>query len=62
MVKKTIEEALKDYSKDVERNFFENSEEERKDVLQCFPLESWNKMTVENYALGHEKSEESFCR
>src|SRR5690606_15254621 len=36
--------------------------EERGELLRRFPRDHWPEMTLEEYALGHEDSEDSFCR
>ena len=38
------------------------AEEERSEVLRRFPRDRWPGMTLEEYAIGHDRSEHSFCR
>ena len=38
------------------------AEEERNEVLRRFPRDRWAAMTLEEYAIGHDRSESSFCR
>jgi 5-methylcytosine-specific restriction enzyme B len=38
------------------------AEAERQALVQRFPLDTWPEMPLEEYALGQEKSEDTFCR
>jgi 5-methylcytosine-specific restriction protein B len=58
----SLQEALKAYPKENNIDSVRAAEEERQLVLQRFPLEDWPVMPLENYALGQEKSEDTFCR
>jgi len=57
-----IQEAIKAYPKESDSDFVKAAEEERKAILQRFPLEAWQDMPLENYAVGQEKSDDTFCR
>jgi len=58
----SIQEAIQVNPKDSYSDFVKAAEEERNVILQRFPLESWKDMPLENYAVGQEKSEDTFCR
>lgn len=58
----TIQEAIKTYPKEGYLEFIKAAEEERQAILQRFPLDGWKDMVLDDYALGLENAEGTFCR
>ncbi len=58
---KSLEEALAAWSREADADALRAAEAERADVVARFPRESWPDLAVERYALGTERSAESYC-
>ncbi len=58
----SLEAALASYDRALDKEQVAEGERERKEVTHRFPLEQWPTLPLENYALGQEKSEDTFCR
>ena len=58
----SIQEAIRAYPKENFGDIVQAAEEVRKLILMRFPLEAWPDMPLEDYALGQENSENTFCR
>lgn len=61
-VPRSLNEAITQYDRGADRNKIKKAEEQRAEALQRFPLDHWAEMTLEEYALGQEDSEDTFCR
>lgn len=57
----TLEQAINEYDLTNDGAYLKAAEEERQEVLKRFPLENWPKMSLEEYALGHDAFRDSFC-
>lgn len=60
--RKSLEEALSNYNRALDKEHIEAGKRERAEVLKRFPLTLWPTMSLEQYALGQENSDETFCR
>lgn len=58
----TLIEAIQAFDRDSVGEVVERAEVQRRQILERFPLEHWPQMTLEEYALGQENSEDTFCR
>ncbi len=58
----SLAEAIANYDRQQFAHEVEAAEKERRDLARRFPLDGWPIMTLEQYALGHEGSEDSYCR
>lgn len=57
-----IQEALQQFDPEAHREYFETGDRERAQMLEHFPLERWQTMTLEEYALGQSRSNEDiYC-
>ncbi|PJF43586.1 MAG: hypothetical protein CUN55_08375, partial [Phototrophicales bacterium] len=57
-----IREALRQFDFEAHRQFFEISDQEHSQMLEHFPLERWQTMTLEEYALGlNRPNEDVYC-
>lgn len=57
-----IQEALRQFDPEAHREYFETGDRERAQMLEHFPLERWQTMTLEEYALGQSRSNEDiYC-
>ena len=56
-----INEALTNYDRGKHAAHFAAIEQERKEMLRRFPLESWPEMRLEDYAVGQDDSKSNFC-
>ena len=56
-----LAKALRQWDRDAARAQADEAEEERKRITAEFPLSAWPTMSLERYALGHEKGRDSFC-
>lgn len=52
---------LGSYDRAKRREVVERAEQLRRNTIEKFPLEAWPTMTLEQFALGHERSHDSFC-
>ncbi len=59
---KKLEEAIGQFDRASTRPQLEQAETQRGEILQRFPRDHWPEMTLEEYALGQENSEDTFCR
>jgi len=59
---RSVEEALATYDRSTHEAEVSEAKRVREELLRRFPREHWPQMTLEEYALGHEGAEESFCR
>ena len=50
------------FDRGAHREVLQEAEGQRQEMLRRFPLPHWPEMTIEEYALGHEGSENTFCR
>jgi len=57
----TIEAALASFDRNSIQPYIAEGERERAEIQSRFPVTSWPSMSLEAYALGHEKSKESYC-
>ena len=57
-----IEQAAKQYDRGRVSNRRDQAEKERQALVQRFPIEQWPSLTLEQYALGQDNSEDMFCR
>jgi len=57
----SLKEALKKFNRDEIQKDLKKAEEERRQFLEKFPIESWPQMTLEQYALGQENYKETYC-
>ena len=55
-------QATQDFDRASIREHLERAEASREEILKRFPIAKWPEMTLEEYALGHEESEDAFCR
>ncbi len=60
--RKSIEAAAQEFDRSLVAERAAQAEAERKAVVAHFPLDQWPNLGLQAYALGHEKSEDSFCR
>lgn len=60
--KKSLDEAIKEYDRESARGVLDEAEELRRTIIELFPPDGWKDMTLEEYALGQEDSEDTFCR
>lgn len=58
----TIVTAAQAFDRSVVAERAAKAEAERQSVVKRFPLDQWPNLTLESYALGHDKAEDSFCR
>jgi hypothetical protein len=56
-----IKKALTNYDRAKLAEYVRTAQLEHKAILKLFPLERWQTMKLEDYALGHESSKKSFC-
>ncbi len=61
MSQQSLRAALASFDRSTVRAFLEKAEAQRTEALRRFPLEGWPEMTLEQYAIGHEKGKDSFC-
>jgi 5-methylcytosine-specific restriction enzyme B len=59
---KSFEEALHAFDKNTYSEAIREAGEQREKVVKLFPLDHWSDMTLEEYALGQESSENTYCR
>ena len=59
---RSLEDAIGQYDRESARDKIERAEEDRQQLLERFPRDHWPEMTLEEYALGQENSEDTFCR
>ena len=59
---KTLEQALKEFDRQGAASDVRHAEEQLSELLSRFPLSEWPKMTLQQYALGQQESEDTFCR
>lgn len=57
-----LKEAAKKFDRNSVAERRKKAEAERLEIVKRFPIAKWPEMTVEEYALGHDESENSFCR
>lgn len=58
---KTIQEAIDNFDKDANNEWFQNAEAERQEILKRFPLSEWPTMPLEKFALGLPDSSNTYC-
>lgn len=58
----SLESAAREFDRGLVSERAAKAESERQAVVNRFPLDQWPQMSLDRYALGHEKSEDSFCR
>ena len=61
MSEQPIREALASFDREIVRDHLDKAGEQRIEALSRFPLGAWPEMTLEQYAIGHEKEKDSFC-
>lgn len=54
-------EAVERFDREAAKQWAEEAEAERKGFLERWPVERWPTMSLEEYALGHDRWKESFC-
>jgi hypothetical protein len=59
---KNLEEAIGQLDRASTRPQLEQTETQRGEILQRFPRDHRPEMTLEEYALGQQDSEDTFCR
>lgn len=57
-----IAKAIADYNHAGLAGRVAQAEKQRADILARFPLHAWPSMKLEQYALGQENSEDTYCR
>lgn len=57
----TLEDALKQYDREADKNDVAIAEKERQEVVKRFPLDSWPTLTLSRYALGQDNKQDCFC-
>lgn len=58
---KTINEAIKNFDKNANQEWFQKAKMERQEILNRFPLSEWPSMPLEKYALGLPDSSSTYC-
>lgn len=58
---KSLLDQLERYDRAQGRDALQRAEQQRKGAVEKFPLEAWPHMSLEQFALGHERSHDSFC-
>ncbi len=59
---RSLEEAIHEFDRASEQEAVQRAEEQRRQMLERFPIDHWPEMRLEEYALGQEDSEDTFCR
>ena len=59
---KSLQEAISAYNREFDPSAIEEAESLRGQILERFPPDGWSEMSLEDYALGQDNSEETFCR
>jgi 5-methylcytosine-specific restriction protein B len=59
---KGLDAAVKEFDRKGAAAYVRSHEEQLQQLLSHFPLADWPRMTLEQYALGQEESDETFCR
>jgi 5-methylcytosine-specific restriction enzyme B len=57
----SLEAALSRYDRQADQQAVAQAEQERQQVLQHFPLETWPELPLERYALGQGNKRDCFC-
>jgi 5-methylcytosine-specific restriction enzyme B len=57
-----LEHALATFDRAAARRYAEEGEQQRKQILERFPIGRWPELPLERYAAGQEDSSETFCR
>lgn len=57
-----IEEAIAAFDREAHAGAMQRHSEQRAALIERFPIERWPEMRIEEYALGQENSEETYCR
>lgn len=57
-----LTEFLSTYDRAAHRSDVELAEQERRQILERFPLDGWSTLTLERYALGQDGNDDTFCR
>jgi len=57
-----IEQAASQFDRNQVSSRRDKAEEERQALVQRFPIEQWPSLPLEQYALGQENSEDTYCR
>lgn len=60
-VQRSLDEAIKAYNRDSDRQAVDLAEQERQEVVQRFPLDQWPNLPLTKYALGQDNTQDSFC-
>ncbi len=58
---KTLDEAIAEFNRDNIKNDLDRAEKERQQILKRFPLNNWDKLTLDRYSLGIDDSDDHFC-
>ena len=58
----TIQQAIAQFDRNAIAARRARAEEERQEVIRRFPIEKWPTLSLEQYALGQDDSENTFCR
>ena len=58
----SIQDAIEDYDIEQDRDVIDLGEKEREEILALFPIESWQTMTLDQYALGQPEYPDNYCR
>jgi 5-methylcytosine-specific restriction protein B len=57
-----LEKAVALYDRTADQGFLDAAEQERKELLERFPLTQWETLPLERFALGQRDSEDTFSR
>ena len=59
---RSLDQALVECDRQSFGSFVAEAEKVRSQLLELFPRSCWAEMALEEFALGHERSEDSYCR
>jgi 5-methylcytosine-specific restriction enzyme B len=57
-----LDQALATFDREGAKRYAEEGEQQRRQILERFPLSDWPQLPLERYAAGQEDSSETFCR